>query len=114
MKITTDGLHAGIQDLNERCDGFDIGTGDDYHIPFMCALLKAVFHASGIEIDIDEETPRMQTKPLCEDHQDTLPSAALVVFLAAEHLESEADRRLLAEVNGSNHFVCCSPFPRTK
>lgn len=110
MKIIMNGLHAGIQHLNERCDGFDIGTGDEYHIPFMCELLRTVVRASGIIVDIDEDTQHTQTTHFCEDRRDTLPSAPWVACLAAEHLESEAGRHLTEEANGSIHFACCLPF----
>jgi len=114
MKITYDGLLAGVRYLNEHCDGFDIGTGDDYRTPFIHELLTDIFRASGIEIDIDVETQHMQKMPVCEGHQDTLQLSGLVVFLADVHLENEAYRRLFEEVHGSTHSFCCLPFPRIK
>jgi len=39
MKISYEGLVAGVQFLQCHCEGFDDGTGDDFHTPFIRDLL---------------------------------------------------------------------------
>lgn len=78
MKITYDGLLAGVRYLNDHCPGFDYGTGDDFRTPFIHDLLAEIFRASGIGIDMLCEPQCLQETIVQEAHQDT---TGLLVFL---------------------------------
>ena len=100
MKIAHEGLVAGVRFLQCHCEGFDDGTGDDFHTPFIRDLLMEIFRASGIEVDIHEEQRHGLLKPVGGDHQDTEESRVWLVFLADERLAQEADSRLPGEEHG--------------
>ena len=55
MKITHEGVVADVRFLQERCEGFNDGTGDHFHTPFIHDLLQEVFRASGIALDTPAE-----------------------------------------------------------
>lgn len=91
MKVTYDGLLAGVRYLNEHCPGFDYGTGDDFRTPFIHDLLAEIFHASGIGLDMLCEPQCLQEMTVQEAHQG---KAELLVFLAGpagERLVSTVD-----------------------
>lgn len=91
MKITYDGLLAGVRFLNDHCPGFDYGTGDDFRTPFIHDLLAEIFRASGIELDMPCEPQCLHEKTVQEGHQD---KGQLLVFLvgpAGERLVSTVD-----------------------
>lgn len=62
ITLTQEGLIAGERYLREHCDEYDDGTGEGFHIRFIQKLVEQVFHASDIDIHIDEK-PR-------EEHQE--------------------------------------------
>ena len=89
MKITHEGLVAGVRFLQERYDGFDDGTGDHFHTPFIHELLMEVFRASGITLDMPAEQ-RYELEPnVSPDHQETVRIVAFRAGPDDEHLPRE-------------------------
>lgn len=79
MKITYGGLLAGVRFLQVHCEGFDDGTGDDFHVPFIRDLLTEIFRASGITLEMPDGLPNAQLTIALTDHQG---KGRLLVFLA--------------------------------
>lgn len=79
MKISHDGLVAGVRFLQEHCEGFDDGTGDHFNTPFIHELLMEVFRASGIALEMPDEQRYVPETIVSVNHQDT---TRLLVFLA--------------------------------
>ncbi len=77
MKFTHDGLVAGVQYLQEHCDGFDDGTGDHYHTPFIRDLLLKVCRASNITPEMPAERRYARETNVAVNHQET---GLLLVF----------------------------------
>ena len=91
MKITHKGLVAGVRFLQYHCEGFDDGTGDDFHTPFIRDLLMEIFRASGVEVDIHEEQKHELWRLGGGDHRDIEGSRVWLVFPAAEHSVQKSD-----------------------
>lgn len=77
MRITYDGLVAGVQFLQTHCEGFDDGTGDDFQTPFIRDLLAEVFRVSGITPEMPKVPQYAPVKTASADYPDT---GRLVVF----------------------------------
>ena len=89
MKITHEGLVAGVRFLQSHCDGFDDGTGDHFHTPFIHDLLLEVFRDSGIALEMPDEQRYALDSNVSPDHQET---GRIVAFRAGpddEHLLRE-------------------------
>ena len=72
MQITHEGLVAGVRFLQMHCDGFDDGTGDHFHTPFIRDLLLEVCRASNIALDMPEVQPHKPHTNASAGHQEKL------------------------------------------
>ena len=91
MKITYEGLVSGVRFLQEHCEGFDDGTGDDFHTPFIRDLLMEICHASGITLDMPAEQLYGPETNVSQDHQETGRILAFLVDSDGERSTLELD-----------------------
>lgn len=93
MKITYDGLIAGVRFLSVHCEGFCDGTGDDFQTWFIRDLLSEVFRASGITPEMPDQPPGVHKLSALAGCQDKLRLLAFLVGPDGEHLTVEVDCR---------------------